>query len=118
MVVLTKPYTYWLSGAMVGFLFPLAVTYGFFLIKGQVGLGGGDIKLYGVLGLYLGPVGIIQNIFLSCFLGALIGGILIIFRVVDRKTPIPFGPFIVSIAALQFFIPDYFDQAVKFFMLG
>jgi leader peptidase (prepilin peptidase)/N-methyltransferase len=112
-VSFSRPLSFWLVGGLIGFIFPLIVTYGFFLLKGQVGLGGGDIKLYGVLGLYLGPVGIVQNIFMSCFLGAIVGGFLILIRVVDRKTPIPFGPFIVLVAGSQIFIPDYFAQVVK-----
>ncbi len=118
LVVFNKPYTHWLVGAMIGFLFPLAITYGFYLLKGQVGLGGGDIKLYGVLGLFLGPVGIIHNIFLSCFLGAIVGALLILFKVVKRKTPIPFGPFIVTIAVVQLYLPDVFSQVISYLMLG
>lgn len=108
-IVLLKGYMHWGLGALIGILFPLGVTYLFYLLKGQVGLGGGDIKLYGGLGLYLGPVGVIHNIFMSCFLGALVGGSLIILKVVDRKTPIPFGPFIIVVAMVQIFLPDQFN---------
>jgi prepilin signal peptidase PulO-like enzyme (type II secretory pathway) len=109
-VVYTKGPFYWATGAAIGVLFPLGVTYGFYLIKGQVGLGGGDIKLFGALGLYLGPIGIIHNIFLSCFVGAIIGASLILLKVVDRKTPIPFGPFIILVASVQIFLPEYFAR--------
>ncbi|MCR9203693.1 MAG: prepilin peptidase [Halobacteriovoraceae bacterium] len=107
-VVMNKGYDHWLLGAAIGVLFPLGVTYLFYLLKGQVGLGGGDIKLYGALGLYLGPLGVVHNIFLSCFLGALVGGSLIVLKVIDRKTPVPFGPFIIVVAATQIFIPEQF----------
>lgn len=104
-VVLSKSYIFWGLGAAIGILFPLGVTYLFYLIKGQIGLGGGDIKLWGALGLYLGPEGIIQNISYSCLLGSLLVGILMGFKVVDRKTLIPFGPFIVIISFIQIFTP-------------
>jgi len=107
-VILNKTWVHWVGGASLGILFPLAVTYGFYLIKGQVGLGGGDIKLYGALGIFLGPAQVMYTIFLSCFVGALVGGLLILFKVVDRKTPIPFGPFIIIVAFFQIFFPDQY----------
>lgn len=105
-VVMSKSFEYWLIGATVGVIFPLSVTYFFYLLKGEIGLGMGDIKLYGALGIYLGPVGVIQNIFLSCFLGAFVMLSLIMTKVVDRKTPLPFGPFIVIVATFQIFLPN------------
>ena len=113
-VVPTKPWTHWGLGGAIGALIPLAVTYGYYLMRGQIGLGGGDIKLWGVLGLYLGPMGIAYNIFLSCFLGSIVGGSLILFKVLDRKTPIPFGPFIVVVAFTQIFFPNFFSQILRF----
>lgn len=109
-VVWTKPWLFWVTGLALGALIPITVTYIFYILKGQIGLGGGDIKLWAALGIYLGPVGIAHNIFLSCFLGALVGGSLILLKVVDRNTPIPFGPFIVFVAGTQIFIPDHFHQ--------
>ena len=104
-VVMNKSYEHWLLGAAIGIIFPLSVTYFFYLLKGQIGLGGGDIKLYGALGIYLGPLGVIQNIFLSCFLGAFVMLSLIVTKVVERNTPLPFGPFIVVVATFQIFLP-------------
>lgn len=115
-VVLNKSYLYWGLGAAIGILFPLGVTYLFYLLKGQVGLGGGDIKLWGALGLYLGAEGIIQNISYSCLLGSLFAGVLMLFGVVDKKTPIPFGPFIVVISFLQIFKPDYINMFTNWMM--
>jgi prepilin signal peptidase PulO-like enzyme (type II secretory pathway) len=106
--VMSNSWEFWLLGAVIGILFPLTVTWIFYLLKGEVGLGGGDIKLYGALGLFLGPLGIVQNIFLSCFVGALFGGSLLAFKVIDRKTPIPFGPFIIIVSTVQIFLPKQF----------
>lgn len=115
-VVMTKSWLYWGSGLLLGSLIPISVTYLFYLLRGQIGLGGGDIKLWAALGIYLGPVGIAHNIFVSCFLGALIGGGLILTKVVDRKTPIPFGPFIVFVASFQIFFSDYFNRVMSFIL--
>jgi len=113
-VILSKPYYYFLTGAAIGVLFPLGVSYLFYKLKGQVGLGGGDIKLWGALGIYLGPMGIVQNIFLSCFLGAVIGLILIMLKITKREDPIPFGPFIIIIATLQIFFHSLYQQLMNY----
>ncbi|MBY0516189.1 MAG: prepilin peptidase [Bacteriovoracaceae bacterium] len=96
---------HWLAGGAFGFLGPLAVSWGFYKWKGKVGLGGGDIKLWGVLGVYLGPFGIMENIFFSCFLGSIVGIILILAKRYDREGGIPFGPFIIVVSFVQLFNP-------------
>lgn len=108
----TRPWMFWVIGGAIGALIPLAVTYAYYLMRGQIGLGGGDIKLWGVLGIFLGPMGVSYNIFLSCFLGSLVGGTLILTKVLDRKTPIPFGPFIVIVAFFQIFFPELSSQLI------
>lgn len=107
------PLTHWLIGALIGFGFPALITWLFYLLRGEIGLGGGDIKLFGVLGIFLGPMGIIHNIFLSCFLGSLVGGVLILTKKLDRKNPIPFGPFIIIIASFQILFPHDFAKLIS-----
>lgn len=48
-------------------------------------MGGGDIKLFFMLGLYMGAALSLFNLILSCFVG-------LIFVVLMRKDKIPFGP--------------------------
>ena len=108
------PWTHWLIGGALGLGFPLLVSWVFYLLKGQVGLGGGDIKLYGALGIYLGPIGVMQNIFLSCFLGALVGLVLIGTKVIKRDNPIPFGPFIIIVSAFQVFLESWFKHLIAY----
>jgi leader peptidase (prepilin peptidase)/N-methyltransferase len=86
---------------------PLAVTWAFYKIRGQVGLGGGDIKLFGILGILLGPTGILFNIFFSCFVGAVIGLIMIYFKKLSKDRPMAFGPAIILVAVFQIFFPKY-----------
>lgn len=97
-------------GFLIGGGFPFLITWLFYKLRGQVGLGGGDIKLYAVLGLYLGPLDIMLTIFLSCFLGAFVGVFMILLKLLDRKNPIPFGPFILIVAFVQIFFPELFNQ--------
>jgi leader peptidase (prepilin peptidase)/N-methyltransferase len=112
--VITKPWTHWLIGLGLGLGFPLLVSWIFYLLKGQVGLGGGDIKLYAVLGIYLGPIAVMQNIFLSCFLGAIVGLLLMAAKIIKKENPIPFGPFIIIISCFQIFTPHLFDQLLRY----
>ena len=105
-----------LMGFCTGFGFPYLVAMVFHFIRGEMGLGGGDIKLYGVLGLYLGPMGILQNIFLSSMLGSVITILLILAKKIDKKTPIPFGPFIIILAFWQIFLPEMYQKSMSFLM--
>lgn len=57
-------------------------------------MGGGDIKLIGVLGFILGVKKVLLNIFLSFISGAIISIFLLLFKIKGRKDSIPFGPFI------------------------
>jgi prepilin signal peptidase PulO-like enzyme (type II secretory pathway) len=112
--VITKPWTHWLIGLGLGLGFPLLVSWLFYLLKGQVGLGGGDIKLYAVLGIYLGPIAVMQNIFMSCFLGAIVGLILMGLKLIKKENPIPFGPFIIIVSSFQIFTPNLFDHLLRY----
>ncbi len=106
------------DGAMGLLRSGLGIAFGFlsFLIVGFLGkkifkkdaLGGGDVKLLGALGSIIGISGIIETIFMSAFLGVLIGGGLMLFKVVDpEERVVPYGPFI-AIAAFNAFLFDNF----------
>lgn len=72
-----------------------------FIIKKEC-MGGGDIKLFGVMGFFLGIKGGLLTIILSIYVGALYGlGLMIYRRIKDKEknSMIPYGPFI-SIAAI------------------
>ncbi len=115
MVSLTGEWKLSLIGAAIGFGGTFGITLLFYYWKGKVGMGGGDIKLYGVLGLILGPLGILQNIFLSCFLGTFIMIMLIVSGKIKKDQPAPFGPSILIIGSWQIFFPDNFTQFMVWF---
>jgi prepilin signal peptidase PulO-like enzyme (type II secretory pathway) len=106
---------YWVLGGSMGFGIPLFITWIFYKVRGQVGLGGGDIKLYGILGLYLGPTGIIFNIFLSCLLGAVVGLALIGLGKLSKEKPMAFGPAILIVATFQIYFPELNQVLQTFF---
>jgi leader peptidase (prepilin peptidase)/N-methyltransferase len=71
------------------------------------GMGFGDVKLAGVLGLYLGWLGwgsVVVGAFAGFILGGLVGISLILFGSAGRKSKVPFGPFMVTGALLAVFI--------------
>ena len=79
-------------GALYGFYFVLAYVY-------PAGMGFGDVKLAGVLGLYLGYLGwaeVVTGGFLGFFFGGVVGLALMAVRKAGRKSQIPFGPFMLA----------------------
>lgn len=75
--------------ALFGFYALLALIY-------PAGMGWGDVKLAGVLGLMLGYLGfaaLIVGAFAGFFLGALAAVVMIAARHATGKTALPFGPF-------------------------
>src|SRR5664280_2644487 len=90
----TRPLIRALLG-MVG----LYVVYFALAFAYPAGMGFGDVKLAGVLGLYLGYLGWgpwCVGAFAGFLLGAIVGGIVIVTRRGGRKTAIPFGPFMLA----------------------
>lgn len=83
-----------MSGALGGFVMGgamLLLSLLFDKVTGKESLGGGDIKLIFMLGLYQGIFGGLFNLILSCIIG-------LMFAAIGRTKRIPFGPAI-SIAA-------------------
>jgi prepilin signal peptidase PulO-like enzyme (type II secretory pathway) len=58
------------------------------------GIGGGDVKLMAVTGLYLGLYGIVPAIFCGSMLAAITGLVLIVLKKIKRKDTIPLAPFL------------------------
>lgn len=106
--IISFPFTHWLVGGLLGFFGPYLVTLAFYKLRGQIGLGGGDIKLFGILGVLLGPVGVMNTIFMSSLVGSLVGIGLIVFKKMKKDTALAFGPYIIIVAAIQIFFPQVF----------
>lgn len=98
------PVTKWwqpITGAMVGFAVPFFIAV---ITRGNIG--GGDIKLFAVLGFVLGWKGVLVAFFFSTFYGALIGGVGLVTGILRKRKPIPFGPFIALGALTAYFFGD------------
>ena len=59
------------------------------------GMGGGDIRLAGMLGLFLGTA-VVPALFVAFLSGSVVGGVIMARRGIadGRKTKVPFGPFL------------------------
>ena len=92
-----------LAGAASGFLIPFLIAV---ISKG--GIGGGDIKLFALIGLAIGVKGVLLSFMFSTLFGAVFGLVGLAFGRVKRGQPIPFGPFI----ALGTLTAYFFGQEV------
>ena len=88
-----------------------AILWGFYFVLRLVyppGMGFGDVKLAGVLGMYLGYLGW-THIFAGTFAAFLLGGLwslaLLAARRGTLKSSIPFGPFMLAGAAAAMLLP-------------
>ena len=79
----------------------MAALYAFYFVLRLVrpgGMGGGDVKLAGVIGIYLGWVGwgaLAVGAFAAFVFGGVFGIALMLRRRAGRKTAIPFGPWMI-----------------------
>ncbi|MBB6216605.1 leader peptidase (prepilin peptidase)/N-methyltransferase [Anaerosolibacter carboniphilus] len=91
------------EGTLGAHLLGLLIGGGFLLLVAFVtngAMGGGDIKLMGMLGLWLGWKWTLLTMLLSFVIGACVSLLLLVAKIKTRKDAIPFGPFI-AIAALM-----------------
>ncbi len=98
-----------LAGAMVGagifsgFLFAVSLFV-------PQGMGGGDVKLALVLGLFLGYISapdlILTGMFLSFMIGGVMGLVIMLATGGDRKMQIPFGPYLAAGTVLAIFFGE------------
>lgn len=87
---------------------------GFLFIIAMIGpMGGGDIKIMSGFALFLGLEKTVLALMLSFILGGLIGMILIVSKIKNRKDHIPFGPFLGIGTLISFF---YFNEIFTWYI--
>ncbi len=92
-----------LVGILLGGGILYLVTWGYYLLTGRIGMGGGDIKLLAMIGAFLGWQAIPFVIFISALTGSVIGIVFILLKGAGRHYQIPFGPFLAFGAEMQLF---------------
>ena len=104
-----------LARAGIGAATLLAVYLAIVLIH-PAGMGLGDVKLSGVIGAVLGYLSwsaLVLGAFLGFLLGAVAGIVVIARRRGDRKTAMPFGPFMIAGVLLALFVTSSGDQMLS-----
>lgn len=99
-----SPLTPWWDcavGAVVGF----GILYSIAVISNG-GMGGGDIKLFFLIGLVLGTMHTLLTLFVAAVIGMIVGLVVLTKNKQGRKTPIPFGPSIALAAIIVYFYGD------------
>jgi leader peptidase (prepilin peptidase)/N-methyltransferase len=84
----------------------LAVAWAYHAWTGREGMGGGDIKLLGMIGAFLGWRSVPFTMLLSSLTGSVVGVALMWWTGSDTKYAIPFGPFLALGAATYVFCGD------------
>lgn len=99
-----------LLGIAIGGGSLFAVGWGYQLLTGKEGMGGGDIKLLGMIGAFIGWQGVLFTIMASSFTGTVVGLAMMLRTRNDMKMAVPFGPFLAIGAILYlFFGPQWID---------
>jgi leader peptidase (prepilin peptidase) / N-methyltransferase len=109
-LLLRNPAVPWHTG-LINSLIGMVVGGGIFYliaVLSRGGMGGGDIKLIAMIGAFLGWKAVLLTIFVGSLFGAVVGLWLMVFKGMKRKTPIPFGPFLVAGAMAAIFCGQTF----------
>jgi leader peptidase (prepilin peptidase)/N-methyltransferase len=93
-------------GAAAGYTSLWLVFHAFKLVTGKEGMGFGDFKLFAALGAWLGWKLLPLIIVLSAATGAVLGILMIVLQGRDRRTPMPFGPYLAAAGWLAMMYGD------------
>jgi leader peptidase (prepilin peptidase)/N-methyltransferase len=95
-----------------------AIAFFYELIRKREGMGGGDIKLLGMIGAFCGIQGVIFTLIAGSFVGALVG-IPLTFKKQEGMTyALPFGPFLSFGAFVYIIAGDPLVRALNGFLGG
>jgi leader peptidase (prepilin peptidase)/N-methyltransferase len=90
------------------------IAVGYQAVRKQEGLGGGDIKLLGMIGAFVGWSGVVFTILVASVAGVLVGFIVMRRTRKGLSTMVPFGPFL-SLGAVCYI---FFGQSFYAWYLG
>lgn len=114
MCFITGDLLWWesLLGILLGGGTFLLIAWLYEKLAKREGLGGGDVKLLGMIGAWLGFQSLLPVIVISSALGSLVGLAVMAIQRKDFKAAIPFGPFLAFGAVLYLF----FSPQIKEFL--
>lgn len=79
--------------ALIGGILGFGLLFGIYLAA-RGGMGGGDVKLAGLIGLAAGLPAVVPSLLLACLGGGVTASVLLGLRRKRRRDPVPFGPFL------------------------
>jgi len=100
-------------GILAGGGLLLAVAWGYHAATGREGMGGGDIKLLGMVGAFLGWRSVPFTMLFSSLTGSMVGVTLMWWTGSDTKYAIPFGPFL-ALGAIAYIF--WGDQVIGWYL--
>ena len=92
-----------LIGAVAGYTAFWLIARVFSLVMGVEAMGYGDFKLLAMLGAFMGWQALPFIVFMSSFIGAIVGIIYLKLTQQGKQTPIPFGPYL-ALAGMFWFL--------------
>jgi len=72
----------------------MVIIYSYYLLTKKEGMGGGDVKLLAMIGVFTGWQGVLFTVFMSSLMGTIVGIPYGLIKKGTLKAAIPFGPFL------------------------
>jgi leader peptidase (prepilin peptidase)/N-methyltransferase len=95
-----------LIGVAIGGGMLYAVAYGYYLWRGEEGMGMGDVKMLAMLGAFLGWKAVLVTLILASFAGAFVGLGMMSLQKGGMRYALPFGTFLALGAVAAMFVGD------------
>ena len=106
-------------GAACGWGSFAAINAVYKIISGQDGIGRGDWKFAAAIGAWLGYTDLLSAVFIAFLTGAIVGITVLIGYRGDRRTPVPFGPFLAIGGVIVVFLgPDFLNWYLGWLIHG
>jgi leader peptidase (prepilin peptidase)/N-methyltransferase len=107
-----------LYGILLGGGLLYAIAWGYQFVTKREGMGGGDIKLLGMIGAFCGIKGVLFSLFAGSLIGVLVGIPLTLFQKRGMTYAIPFGPFLSGAALVYVLAGERIIQIFLSFIMG
>ena len=95
-----------LIGIVVGAGILYAIAAGYYLLRGEEGMGMGDVKMLAMLGAFLGWRAVLLTLVLSSFAGAIVGVLMMVSKRGDMRYALPFGTFLAMAAVVAMLVGE------------
>lgn len=99
-----------LIGAVVGGGILFAIAEAYVRIRGEEGMGMGDVKMLAMIGAFLGWKLTVLTLIFASFGGSIVGGLLLVLRKGTMKAALPFGTFLAAAALAASLVGDRIVQ--------